>query len=363
MKLDTDKLLKQYEPREVAMIKQDRQVHAARYSPCGKLLLAGGYDGLVRRWEVTGDKARRLPPVAGQHGFVQGLAFAGDRVFTADSWGHLRCWAYAEEKPKTRWEVKAAHEGWIRNLSVSPDGKTLASCGVDQVVRLWSTSDGKKQKELVGHNDDVLSVAFAPDGRSLVSGDLPGVVKSWDLASGKPQRDFDASVLYFYHRIQDIGGVRSLVFDAASKRLVVGGCRPSGGGFVQGTPVMLVFDYATGKQLESVDVGGGADGFVFDMHFHSDDFLMAVTSGQPGKGQIIYRRVGDAKPLFATTTLSNCHSLSLSPDGTHLAVTATSKGSNGNGRRLDKAGNYIGNSTPIHLFALGEAELEKAKAK
>ena len=125
---------------------------------------------------------------------------------------------------------------------------------------------------------------------------------------------------------------------------------------------MLLFDYNTGEQIESADLGGTEDGFVFDIHFHSDDFLMAVTSGQPGKGKFLYHRVGDEKSIFSTTKLSNCHSLSLSPDGNQLAVTATNKGSNGNGRRLDKDGNYVGNSTPIHLFTLGKAGDEPAKS-
>ena len=363
MKLDTKQLLEQYEPRQVSVIEQDRQVHAARYSPCGKFLLAGGYDGLVRRWDVTQAQPRELTPLTGHHGFVQGLAFAGDRVFTADSWGLLRCWNYAPEKPRLAWEIEAAHEGWIRMLETSNDRKMLASCGVDRVVRLWSTSDGKKQRELDDHEDDVLSIAFAPDDRSLVSGDLPGVVRAWDVASGNQLRTFDAGVLYLYHRIQNVGGVRALAFDAKGKRLAVGGCRPEGGGFVKGTPVMLLFDYATGKQIESVDLGSGQDGYIFDIHFHHDDFLMAVTSGQPGKGQFFYRRVGDAKPLFTTTKMSNCHSLSLHPNGKRVAVAATSKGSNGNGRRLDKDGNYVGNSTPIHFFALGQADDDTATAK
>lgn len=360
MKMNTEQLLERYEPRELAQIEQSQQVHAARYSPCGKFLVGGGHDGLVRRWDLSADEPREMAALAGHDGFVQGLAFAGDWVLTADSWGRLRCWPYADEKPQPRWEVEAAHDGWIRALAVSPDGKTLASCGVDQSVRLWSTRDGRRLQKLVGHNDDVLALAFAPDGRSLVSGDLPGVVKSWDIANGKQHRDFDASVLYVYDRIQNVGGVRALAFDSAGKRLIVGGCRPAGGGFVKGTPVMLVFDYASGKRVESVDLGGTQDGFVFDIHCHDDDILMVVTSGQPGKGQLLYRRFGAAKPIFTTTKLSNCHSLSMHPEGTHLAVTSTNKGSNGNGRRLDKDGNYVGNSTPIHLFALG-SEAPKAE--
>ena len=35
-----------------------------------------------------------------------------------------------------------------------------------------------------------------------------------------------------------------------------------------------------------------------------------------------------------------------------LAVAATNTGSNGNGKRLDKDGNYVGNHSPVHVFAL-----------
>jgi hypothetical protein len=40
------------------------------------------------------------------------------------------------------------------------------------------------------------------------------------------------------------------------------------------------------------------------------------------------------------------------PNGQLLAVTATNRGSNGNGRRLNKDGEYAGNTSPVHLFEL-----------
>ena len=39
-------------------------------------------------------------------------------------------------------------------------------------------------------------------------------------------------------------------------------------------------------------------------------------------------------------------------DNRRFLLTSTNRGSNGNGRRLDKEGNYIGNYSPVHVMEL-----------
>jgi hypothetical protein len=79
-----------------------------------------------------------------------------------------------------------------------------------------------------------------------------------------------------------------------------------------------------------------------------------VTYGTPGAGQLLYVLPEEGKPFF-TRKMSNLHSLSWHPDGKWLAVVATNPGSNGNGRPLDKEGNYVGNKSPIHVFEVAGA--------
>ena len=353
-----DKTLKdRFEPHERYVVTAEPQIVGARFSPSGRLLVGGGLDARVRRWELESDKAIELKALDGHHGWVGALGFnpLGTRLFTGDSWGQLRAWALDELHPTPTWIQETAHDGWLRDLQVSPDGQTLVTCGRDQVVRFWSVDDGSLQRELRGHGQDVHCVRFSPDGQTLVSGDARGVVKHWDLASGNCLGEFDASVLYLLHRLQDVGGVRVLTFDKNGQTLACGGTTPKNGGSVQGTPTILLFDVDSRALKHSLSLGEPTQCLVHDIHLHDEGFVMAVTSGTPGQGQLIFQRPEDDEPFYLNTKMQNCHSLSVHPDGSQLAVVATNRGNNGNGRRLDKEGHYSGNSSPIHFFQMGTA--------
>jgi WD40 repeat protein len=353
MSQDPKTLLERYRPKEVKALKPDRQLCIIRFSPCGKFLAAGSFEGTVRRWDATSDQWPELSPLTGHGGWVQAIAFHPDgrRLVSADSWGQLRCWLYAEEKPEPLWAVNQAHNGWIRGLAVSPDGKLLATCGRDQKVCLWSAEDGRKHAELTGHQEDVYSLAFHPDGKSLISGDLKGLVKHWDLETGKRLREFGARSLYRSDRLQDVGGVRCLAFDREGAVLACAGAKPKNGANVQGTPTILLFDWQSGQPKHTLHVGNDGDGYVFDLLMHPDGFVIAVTSGNPGTGKLFFQRPGDAQPFFLATKMANCHSLSLHPNGRRLVVAATNGGSNGNGRLL-KNMEYPGNWSPLHVWDL-----------
>ncbi|MDD5209384.1 MAG: WD40 repeat domain-containing protein [Elusimicrobiales bacterium] len=72
----------------------------------------------------------------------------------------------------------------VYSVAFSPDGKYIASGGVDNTVKLWSFEDGSLVKEFKGHRNFVNSVAFSPDGKSLVSASEDGTVKLWSMESG-----------------------------------------------------------------------------------------------------------------------------------------------------------------------------------
>lgn len=345
-------LVKKYATKPTKVIDVSPQLRSIRFSPCGKILVAGGYDARIRRWNFESPEQTELPALAGHHAWVEALALRerDQLLFSGDSWGQLTCWSnYTAEQPAQKWNHEHAHDGWIRDISVSPDGARVATCGTDRVARVWSADDGAKISELAAYGQDLMQVRYLPDG-TLITGDDRGIVKHWN-ADGTLVREFNASALYALSRLQDVGGVHSLAVSADGKLLAAGGTVPKNGGTVVGIPTIIVFDVATGKQKQKLSLGTENDCFIAAMNFHADGFLSAISYGTPGQGQLLYIALGEEKPFF-TLKLPNCHSMAWHPDGKRLAVTTTNGGSNGNGRPVDKEGKYLTNRSPIQLLEL-----------
>jgi WD40 repeat protein len=319
------------------------QIARLRIGPDGKRLVAAGTDALVHQWKLDGKDIAELPPLKGHNGWVTGLAFTKDLLITSDSWGRLSAWS-ADSKQK--WTVEAAHDGWLRMIA-EPADHGIATCGKDGFVRLWNPADGKKLAEF-DLKVDLLAVRFSPDGKTLFTGDLFGTIREHELQSGKVLRSFEAKELYKLDRIQDVGGVRCLLFDGAGKTLIVGGAVPSTGGFVQCTPLIVAFDRG-GKRLWQWKGASDNEGYITDLAWHPDGYLIASASGQPGQGKVFFLKPGDATPFFVSPK-PNVHSVALSPDGTRLAAALTNANSSGNGRVKGTGGEYPANNSPIQFW-------------
>ena len=329
----------------------DQQLCAVRLSPDGKLLAGGSFEGLLRRWDVTGTPFSELPALKGHNGWVQSVAFGpdGNRLFSADSWGRLSGWSIDGKEAKPAWSVSDAHDGWIHALAVSLDGKMIATGGRDRTIRITSPDDGKTVRVLSA-GEDVLALAFHPDGKSLVSGDLKGVIRQWDLGTGTAVREMDARVMFLRDRIQDVGGVRCFAFNADGSALYAGGTQPKTGAFVQGIPVVLGFDWKSGQGKPVYKGASDNEGYVHDLHWHPDGFLLAVTSGQPGQGRFVCQRPTEAQPFYFQA-VPNPHSVAF--HGKRAIVSATNANSSGNGRVRGKGPtDYPGNYSPLHVFEL-----------
>ena len=338
------------ELRELCKIECDQQVCVTRFSPCGKYLFAGGYDANVYRWNVAGEEPERLEAIAGHQGWIQWLEFQpeGDLLFSIDSWGGLRATRYTDETPTVAWSHEQAHDGWIRSLTLSADGKQLVTAGRDGFARIWSAADGKLLHEISDYPHDIYAAALHPDNKTLVTGDLYGILRSWDLSSGKCSSEKKLEKMHLYDRIQDVGGLRLLRFHD-SETLICAGAEPQRAGRSIAIPTIHWLQWPSLEIKHTARFGPEKHGFVFDFAWHPQGYWAVASSGQPGHGQFLLLRPQEEEPFFITTKMSNCHSIDVHPDG-RIAVSATNRNSQGNGAVRDKEGNYVGNTSPIHFF-------------
>lgn len=306
--------------------KHDNPLLGCRFDPSGQFVFAGAQDNNVVRWHLDDGKKSVL---TGHKSWVRALAFADDPqaecgsqglLFSGDYTGRILTWPAGEDEPKPARTLQA-HQGWVRALAVSPDGKMLASCGNDNLVKLWSIPEGKLLRELSGHACHVYNVAFHPDGKQLISADLKGIIKAWDIASGKAARELDAKILYKYDPSfrADIGGVRSMACNADGSLWACAGITNVSNAFAGvGNPLVVLFDYPSGKAKQLLRPKTPFQGTAWGVVVHPAGFIAGVGGGNGGV--LWFWKADNPQDFFNVKLPNNARDLDLHPDGRSLAV-------------------------------------------
>jgi WD40 repeat protein len=126
----------------------------------------------------------------------------------------------------------SGHHTYLSCAAFSPDGKTLATGGMDNVLRFWDVASGKQLGGSQTLDNHVNSVCWTPDGKQLVcaSNDL----RVYDVATQNVVRSFAAPPL-------------------PNTEFFVGVLSPDGKTFVSRSSYRIrIWDFASGKQLREL---------------------------------------------------------------------------------------------------------------
>jgi WD40 repeat protein len=160
------------------------------YSPTGRLLTFGGWDGIVHEGDAATGQLRRT--LQGHKKSVRALAYAPDGAWlatTSDEKGaNVRLWELVSGEERATFK---GHRAAVHTVAFSPDGKLLASGGAGGKeggeVRLWHVPTGASAGLLRHGPGDVLALAFSPDGLQLATaGGKENLAKVWDLTTLQP---------------------------------------------------------------------------------------------------------------------------------------------------------------------------------
>jgi WD40 repeat protein len=239
----------------------DAPITSLAYRPDGKFLAAGGYK---EAWLIDTASWEVICRWVGQIGPVTALAFSPD--------GHAL--AVGASVPGVRGELRIypvppsgspvsgarlilpAHKDAVHCVAWSPDGKLLATCGYDRLIKLWDVESGKEVRTLRDHSDAVYAVAFHPRGALLASAAADRTVKVWDVVTGRRLYTLGQSTDWVYSVSWSPDG-RFLAAGGVDKSIRVWAATMEGGKLIQsvyaheGAITRLVYA-ADGRTLYSV---------------------------------------------------------------------------------------------------------------
>jgi len=180
-------------------------VHRVAISPDSAVLASGSHDRSIVLWDLqSGD---RLRSIAGRSAAISALASAPDGNTVAVAGDGLRL---IDPMTGASRPLGGPRRGVVEAISYAPSGKTLASAGLDRVVRLTELESGRETELPLG-DSWARALSYSPDGRALAAGTADGRVVLFDLEAGAQLGEV----------LRHEGDVRALAF--VGGRIISGG--------------------------------------------------------------------------------------------------------------------------------------------
>jgi WD40 repeat protein len=160
-------------------------------SPDGKTLAVGGENGKLALFDVRNGKIKQF---LNKHtGDVRSIAFHPQGKWLASSGldKQIVLWHQKADSDKYVMLLEWQTSERINAVAISPDGDLIATAGYNREVTLWRSA-GQEVRVLSGPTKRIAqhSIMFSPDGAMLAAGDYDNNVWLWDVESGQVMQTF-----------------------------------------------------------------------------------------------------------------------------------------------------------------------------